>query len=248
MKKIVLFTALTLSSLAHAASTIVDHQEYDNLDGTYETTMKIDTDQTFLSQEILANGTFVSTYEGIADDYFTFDTQGGTREIDQLTFHYGNTMNRYRVHKVGGVEQQGQAMASFYANVRMFNTSNELLYEVNDVNYYNYWYNNAFNPENNFSVATVTTLGLLEKYDFQNTAVIDALSNGGVRFEIDDRVEWSVLGLDGESIATDLQTYADGEFNDYNMFIRAYSSTVPEPSSVALIGLGGLALIVRRKR
>ncbi len=43
-------------------------------------------------------------------------------------------------------------------------------------------------------------------------------------------------------------TWAAGKVNDFSVAQTQIQAPVPEPSSAALLGLGGLALILRRKK
>ena len=54
----------------------------------------------------------------------------------------------------------------------------------------------------------------------------------------------------GVTAGTQFQVIADSGLNDYvtHQFVSLDVATIPEPSSIALLGLGGLALILRRRK
>jgi hypothetical protein len=58
----------------------------------------------------------------------------------------------------------------------------------------------------------------------------------------------SLDGITGQGIGVDdirIYTFATGEGGDA---VSAFFTAIPEPSSAALLGLGGLALMLRRRR
>jgi hypothetical protein len=91
---------------------------------------------------------------------------------------------------------------------------------------------------------------------FAGIALAATLPAGAANIALDDfstlDAAW-ILDLDSDGIGGNLSITSDGtnvseEYNLENLSLDGTVVTVPEPSSTALLGLAGLAFILRRLR
>ncbi len=223
---IILRTSLGLASAASAAISIVEHQTFNDntLPGTYTTVGS----PTVSSGALQLNGSSGLTFTGATPltvtDNFGIEAIVNASSIDAFDFVLANSNDNqgYGILQDNGWQAivMGQNLSA--GSTVALDTEVRLAY-VRDGGTGSLYVDGAF-------VANLN-----------NTPVTPTQFNIG--FNPWDGVGTS--GFNGSITEVRLFTFTAGEFVTGDLLTAA---TVPEPSSTALLGLGGLALILRRRK
>jgi len=99
-----------------------------------------------------------------------------------------------------------------------------------------------------FNEVTLAKLSATEGYVLSGGTSADGTITGTAVTAFDPITSFTLGGLDDEPGTTNTNNRFNLKNVDLKYNIRAGHEAVPEPSSVALLGLGGLALLLRRRK
>lgn len=269
-----IFTAaglLAFSSIGNATTTIISHIERPSSDSRTYIDTQYDVEQEHLGTTEDANGVITASFRGIhsMDVPVSFDTLGGTRQIGRLSLSVQG-FNYYEISFDSRVEMNwGDSYVRYERDFYVYDSSGDIVYQDIGNSYYEHdfytyrpfsfsgefeYVGSEFQRERSITRSYTATLVHFEKEGEPNPntqALYDAVNNGGIHLETQERVFMYAVNKDGDEVGNFL-IHDDRQFasrkNGYDTYASLTYSMVPEPSSTTLLGLGGLALIMRRKR
>ena len=254
MKNTILLLAATtaLATSAHAASTVLYQYEFETAAANYDSISSSNQGTQIGGASNTpggATGNYVDFAGGTTVGMVSLGTQGvALTGLDAQDFEITFDINGLP----GGTSGNNSFDQPLYFS---FNDTNNNSFRINTLGGGDVSGNVAFASDNGGGIGSVTQLGSVLDGNWHEISIVGTASGNKTQFEVflDGTSKFTKTTVD-DTIGSSLDVFSFGgsaanNLRDFDGGIDQFTVTgVPEPSSAALLGLGGFALILLRRK